>query len=504
MTWRWVPLALSNYTPVLRSMPVPAISDLMEPPLVCITFSEELVPYLLGLLELYRWPDKLSGTTEQINVALGIFQDLMAALMEGNCTPMITNMRVNGCDLEVQYNDVETWIVVGDLTDCAVPGPQGEKGYPGDTGATGAQGPQGIQGPQGETGAQGPQGDTGDTGATGAQGPQGIQGVQGIQGIQGEQGEKGDKGDTGSASDPGYPPETENTDDEDSCNLASYFAHEIIKKVLGGLLTSWQNQDSVVDAFASAIGNVPALGACGVGLVASVVNSFYTFVANHQESAIQDALDSSALWSDIACAIYCTITPDRTITDDNFSGVVSAIGDVTYSPVQDIVALIVDNINTLGAANCRQLATVGVYAVYDCSGCDCPSGNDVLITYLTDSYPSTGLGGSGPSHCGYGQTITVVGGSGQALQNHTVYYLGISLSPCANIQITDFGGYSPFNVDPWNFPFTYKDCNNTSYGNPVNSGNYAPVLNTVYQVLEVRFQSLTPITGMQLLITEVV
>lgn len=128
----YLPFALSNYTPVLKAMPVPPINGLMQPPLVCVTFSAALVPYLLGLLELYRWPDKLSGTEEEVNTALGIFQDLMAVLMEGNCVEMaITDLRIDGCSLEVQYNGVQTWIPVGDLTSCSVPGPQGPQGEPG-------------------------------------------------------------------------------------------------------------------------------------------------------------------------------------------------------------------------------------------------------------------------------------------------------------------------------------------------------------------------------------
>jgi len=129
----YIPLALDHYTPVLKSMPVPNIASVSDPPLVCVTFSEKLIPYLLGLLEIYRWPDKLSGTPEQVTTALGVFQDLMALLMEGNCPAMaITDLRINGCNLEVQYNAVNTWIVVGDLTSCAVPGPKGDKGDSGE------------------------------------------------------------------------------------------------------------------------------------------------------------------------------------------------------------------------------------------------------------------------------------------------------------------------------------------------------------------------------------
>lgn len=52
-------------------------------------------------------------------------------------------LRMNGCDLEWRPNSVSAWIVLGDLSTCTIPGPQGE------------QGPAGPQGPQGEQGEPG-------------------------------------------------------------------------------------------------------------------------------------------------------------------------------------------------------------------------------------------------------------------------------------------------------------------------------------------------------------
>jgi len=68
-------------------------------------------------------------------------------------------MQVNGCDLQVKYSGDPAWYTVGDLTSCAVPGPQGE---PGEQGPMGVQGPTGPQGEQGPAGPQGPKGDPGD------------------------------------------------------------------------------------------------------------------------------------------------------------------------------------------------------------------------------------------------------------------------------------------------------------------------------------------------------
>lgn len=60
----------------------------------------------------------------------------------------IKEIRVNGCNLEVLYTTSEDdeWVVVGDLTDCVVPGPQGPQGPQGVPGATGPQGAPGAAG----------------------------------------------------------------------------------------------------------------------------------------------------------------------------------------------------------------------------------------------------------------------------------------------------------------------------------------------------------------------
>lgn len=82
MPGRYFPYTLKHYTPVMRPMPVPGIESYDECPAVCVRFSEKLVPYLLGLLEIYRWRDNFEGTDDEINTALGVVQDLMVALQE--------------------------------------------------------------------------------------------------------------------------------------------------------------------------------------------------------------------------------------------------------------------------------------------------------------------------------------------------------------------------------------------------------------------------------------
>lgn len=111
------PRIIHNYTPVLRAAPVPGIESATEAPIGCFKFSRKLVPYLLGLLEIYRWDDKLEGTETEVKTALGVFQELMLILMTGDDCGMIDELRILDCVL--QYRDGDTWYNVGDLRDCA-------------------------------------------------------------------------------------------------------------------------------------------------------------------------------------------------------------------------------------------------------------------------------------------------------------------------------------------------------------------------------------------------
>lgn len=81
----YIPESLDNYTPVLKPMPVPPIESINDPPLTCIRFSSAFVPYLLGLLEIYRWKDRWAGTDEEKAIAAGITQDFMLLLTGSNC-----------------------------------------------------------------------------------------------------------------------------------------------------------------------------------------------------------------------------------------------------------------------------------------------------------------------------------------------------------------------------------------------------------------------------------
>lgn len=110
-------LAIWNYTPVMRPMPVPGISSLLEGELVCVTFSKALVPYLIGLLEIYRWSDKFSGSDEEKATAIKVFHDLIVALTEGNCMRLRQNP-ANPCQLQQSWDGGTTWSLAFDYSLC--------------------------------------------------------------------------------------------------------------------------------------------------------------------------------------------------------------------------------------------------------------------------------------------------------------------------------------------------------------------------------------------------
>lgn len=131
MPKQYLPYALWNYTPVLKALPAPGIDQFDQAPTVCLVMSEKLIPYLLGLLEIYRWKDKLTGTPDEIDQGIGVFADLVAVLADGgNCPAVIKDIRVNNCNLEITYDGV-TWVNAGSLSECAIEGPPGPPGADG-------------------------------------------------------------------------------------------------------------------------------------------------------------------------------------------------------------------------------------------------------------------------------------------------------------------------------------------------------------------------------------
>lgn len=177
----------------------------------------------------------------------------------------VADIRINGCNLEALIDGV--WVVKGDLTDCAVPGPQGETGPAGPAGATGATGAQGA------------------TGATGAQG---------------EPGEPGSPGEPGVCEDcPTFEP-TPIPDTDVACGMAKY-------------LVAWNDDrfddllamlDTAVD-LTEALSNVSLLFP-GSGIVVKLVMDAITAVFGTAVSALRSDV-ASTLLEDWQCDLWCLL-----------------------------------------------------------------------------------------------------------------------------------------------------------------------------------------------------
>ena len=102
---------MTNYSPVIRPMPPIPIDTVCDAPLVCVSFSAAFIPYLLGLLEIYRWEESFSSEQEK---SAGLFRDLMEELaMSCGCDCNVsvvvqTRITLTG-RLEISTDGGETW-----------------------------------------------------------------------------------------------------------------------------------------------------------------------------------------------------------------------------------------------------------------------------------------------------------------------------------------------------------------------------------------------------------
>lgn len=274
------PEALTNYTPVLNPMPAPLVASYDQEPAVCVHIAEALIPYLLGLLEIYRWSDRLTGTQAEIDNAIGVFQDLMQALIVGDCMPAIQNVRVSGCALQITY-DGTNWVTVGSLTDCAVPGPKGDKGDKGDAGAPGSPG---------------------STGATGPEGPQGP---------------KGDKGDSGRDCGCGQVTDVPTTSGDRACSIAHGLMTWELGKVHDGLIDAKgliEGAAIIADVVNHILEAIPVLGQIPAALIEAVKD-----FATKDMADILDQLGKESFAEGLRCKAYCILKPwnNRALTVDD-------------------------------------------------------------------------------------------------------------------------------------------------------------------------------------------
>lgn len=108
------PELLFPYSPVAKPMPVPPIQNVCEGGLVCVSFSCSLIPYLLGLLEVYRYRDSFKGTEEEKTIAVGVMRQLMEVLAMSGCgcdddVVKLTRINPDNGTVETSDNGGVTW-----------------------------------------------------------------------------------------------------------------------------------------------------------------------------------------------------------------------------------------------------------------------------------------------------------------------------------------------------------------------------------------------------------
>lgn len=110
------PELMWNYSPVIRPQPPLALDDVCGDNPVCVSFACEFIPYLLGLLEIYRWPDRFQGTPAEQEYSAGLFRDLMEVLAMACCcdgsssvTLVIEHRFSIYGEMQISIDGGETW-----------------------------------------------------------------------------------------------------------------------------------------------------------------------------------------------------------------------------------------------------------------------------------------------------------------------------------------------------------------------------------------------------------
>ena len=202
----------------------------------CVNINRAWRPYILGALLALVSEHSWEGSETDKRDAIGHAQNLIDVFNRGeNC--LITDIRLQGCELQIRSGSGDTWQTVGDFSACAVEGPQGP------------QGPQGLQGSQGPQGLPGTNGLPGAPGAVGPQGPQG---------------EKGDTGADGPSKDQPDPPDPDTLNyRRQACAIAGGFCEWAIQKAISTTLqikAAFNLGKSLADNVTDLLDSIPVFG----------------------------------------------------------------------------------------------------------------------------------------------------------------------------------------------------------------------------------------------------
>lgn len=135
---------MRGWSPFWKPIPPPPLINYYDEPNRFIVLPTDIVPHVLGCLELLQRPDVFTGDETQIENGLTLFSELRYLLMTG--LSIVEDIRLENCDIEV-LRDGE-WLSIGDLSECeeltGPAGPAGPAGPPGVDGEDGQDGQDGV------------------------------------------------------------------------------------------------------------------------------------------------------------------------------------------------------------------------------------------------------------------------------------------------------------------------------------------------------------------------
>lgn len=353
-----------QYNPFFGGIPT-VLTPPGESPLLCIQVNPAWIPVILGALEPLRWPDTWNGAESDITAAMGLSQVLMLAIANAQeCSqPMVTDIRVSGCVLEVTYNGGLNWIPVGDLSGCV--------GQPGADGADGASVEMRVFDGWIEWRRTDLNPDwTGLVSLASLQGAKGDPGDPGLPGLPGDKGDKGDKGDPGTCTCNSAPEDTRQFTDGLRCAIAI----SMTKYIRGRYDYSYTNSGNWIDDYLANITTgaaifaliFPAIAvdAAIAAAILAVVGVIADVVEGGEVNAFNDALEEQ-----IRCFAYCELTSNQ-ITQEFKTAWANRIRSELGGAGQ--IGIIADFIESMppDALQWVAYATAEVDAAA-CASCDC-------------------------------------------------------------------------------------------------------------------------------------
>lgn len=254
-----MPELLRPYDPRHTPLPPPT-TGVFTAPFVRLCINAAWWSHVSGMIARLSYRDAWVGTDEEISDAIESVAKILntgGVVTDCECNdegvPMIQGVRIDGCNLQVTYDGIN-WETVGDLTDCAVPGPPG---------------------------------------ADGQDGTDGINGIDGVDGVDGQDGTPG-----GSVYDP---PDTDDT--AELCGIAKYLTdwHDALWRNYLDQAAAGASAGAAAAIAITAIVATPATAAIVALITAIVTDAFETGI-----EVIQAAVGPTQL-EDVQCWLYCEL-----------------------------------------------------------------------------------------------------------------------------------------------------------------------------------------------------